>query len=100
MVVVVTKSGATALTKAKQRDFIPTVAVSDCQQTLRQMCLYWGIHPLPGAPEDLDQQLVPFISRWGQEQGQLQPGDRVVLVGGTGVKDEVHNLVLIHQVHE
>lgn len=100
MVVVVTKSGATALTKAKQRDFIPTVAVSDCQQTLRQMCLYWGIHPLPGAPEDLDQQLVSFISRWGQEQGQLQPGDRVVLVGGTGVKDEVHNLVLIHQVHE
>ena len=100
MVVVATRSGVTALTKAKQRDFIPTVAVSNCQQTLRQMCLYWGIHPLPGAPENLDQHLVSFISRWGQEQGQLQPGDRVVLVGGTGVKDEVHNLMLIHQVHE
>ncbi|MDG2380247.1 MAG: pyruvate kinase [Pirellulaceae bacterium] len=98
IVVVATRSGATALTKAKERDLIRTVAVSDCQQTLRQMSLYWGIHPLPGAPDDLEHRLVQFIVDWGLESGHLIAGDRVVFVTGTGVKADAHNLLMIHEI--
>ena len=98
MVVVATRSGATALTKSKERNLIRTVAVSDCQQTLRQMSLYWGIHPLPGAPDDLEHGLVQFIVDWGLETEHLTPGDRVVFVTGTGVKADAHNLLMILEI--
>ena len=67
MVVIATRSGNTALAKAKRRDFIPTVAVSDRIATLRQMCLFWGITPLSGGPRDLDRELIPFIDRMGSQ---------------------------------
>jgi pyruvate kinase len=98
LVVIGTRSGATALTKAKQRDCIPTVAVSDCEATLRRMCLYWGINPVPGAPADMDRHLLAFIDQWGLVQGGLQPGDRVVVVAGTGVKPGAHNLLVVHDI--
>lgn len=98
MVVIATRSGATALTKSKQRDFIPTAAVSDCESTLRRMCLYWGINPIPGAPVDMDGELLTFIDQWGLQRGGLHPGDRVVVVTGTGVKAGAHNVLVVHDV--
>lgn len=98
MVVIATRSGRTALTKAKQRDFIPTVAVSDRSATLRQMCLFWGITPLAGVPHDLDRELVRFIDEWGRAQGVLQPRDFVVFVAGTKVSIGSHNQLWVHQV--
>ncbi len=98
MVVIATRNGATALTKAKQRDFIPTVAVSDCESTLRRICLFWGINPVPGAPANMDRDLLEFIDQWGIESGGLQQGDRVVVVTGTGVKPGAHNLLVVHEV--
>jgi pyruvate kinase len=98
IVVIATRSGRTALAKAKQRDFVPTIAVSDTPATLRQMCLYWGIMPLAGAPEDLNQELIPFIDQWGRQQGILQPRDCVVIVAGTRVRAGAHNQLVVHQV--
>ncbi len=45
LVVVATQTGGTAWVKAKQRNFIPTLGVSDSMATLRRMCLFWGIMP-------------------------------------------------------
>jgi pyruvate kinase len=98
LVVIATRSGATALTKAKQRDFIPTVAVTDCESTLRRMCLFWGINPVPGAPANMDRDLLKFIDRWATDSGGLQHGDRVVVVTGTGVKPGAHNLLVVHEI--
>ncbi|MCA9150596.1 MAG: pyruvate kinase, partial [Planctomycetales bacterium] len=98
MIVIATRSGLTALEKAKHRDFIPTVAVSDRTMTLRQMCLYWGITPLAGVPHDLDRELVHFIDDWGREHGVLKTGDYVVFVAGTKVSVGSHNQLWVHQV--
>ena len=84
--------------KAKQRDFIPTIAVSDRSSTLRQMCLFWGITPLAGAPQDLDRDLIPFIDQWGRAEGILQPRDRVVFIAGTKVRADAHNQLVVHEV--
>jgi pyruvate kinase len=100
MVVIATRSGATALTKAKQRDFTPTIAVSDQAATLRQMSLYWGIFPLAGAPQDSDLELIAFVVPWGRRNGLLEPTDRVVVVTGSNVRPGVHNQLIVHEVDE
>lgn len=98
LVVIVTLRGATALAKAKQRDFIPSVAVCERESTLRRMSLYWGIQPLPGAPLKMGQDLRRYIEQWGRTSGLLSTGDRVVFVTGTGVESGAHNAIILHEV--
>jgi pyruvate kinase len=98
LVVVASRSGGTAWVKAKQRNFIPTLGVSDNDSTLRRMCLFWGIMPHRVASLDDPQQLFEEVSRWGRESKLLVPGDRVVFVTGTGVINNTHNLLVVHEV--
>lgn len=98
MVVIASHTGGTAWVKAKQRNYIPTLGVSDSPAILRRMCLFWGIMP-HGIPALGDpQSLFDDVSRWGCQTGILSPGDRVVYVTGTGLLDNAHNLLVIHQV--
>jgi pyruvate kinase len=98
LVVIMTRSGATALAKAKQRDFIPTVGLSPDETTLRQLSLFWGIVPLRGAPIADVAELWRFIEEWGKRDGLLSPGDRVVLVAGNLGQPGSHNTLLVHEV--
>jgi pyruvate kinase len=98
LVVVVSRSGNTAWVKAKQRNYIPTLGVSDVETTLRRMSLFWGIMPLRVPAMDDPQGLVDEVNRWGCASGRLQPGDIVVYVTGTGVMSDTHNLLMVQQV--
>ncbi|HTN77525.1 MAG TPA: pyruvate kinase [Pirellulaceae bacterium] len=98
MVVIATRRGGTARVKAKQRDFVRTLGVSDSEVTLRRMCLYWGIIPLPGAPVNEGPELRKFIDRWGLAGGSLQVGDRVVFITGNDFVPKAHNLLVVHEV--
>lgn len=98
LVVVVSRTGGTAWVKSKQRNFIPALGVSDSQTTLRRMGIFWGIKPLFVQNLDNPQQLFEEVSRWGKDRGLLTAGDRVVFVTGTGVIDNTHNLLVVHQV--
>lgn len=99
LVVVASRTGGTAWVKSKQRNCIRTLGVSNSDATLRRMCLFWGI--MPHKIENLDdpQQLIEEVSSWGREVGLLCVGDRVVFVTGTGVIDNTHNLLVVHEVH-
>ncbi|MGD9647463.1 MAG: pyruvate kinase [Pirellulales bacterium] len=97
LIVVASHSGATALALSKQRNFVPTVGVSDRPQTLRQMCLYWGVRPL-AAPIDATGALLRHLETWGKTSSVLASGDRIVLVSGTRMAGAGHNLVLVHEV--
>lgn len=98
MVVIATRSGATAVAKSAQRDFIPCIAVCPSTATLRRLALLWGVTPLAGAPCDSSSQLQSFIVKWGQAEGSLTPGDRIVVVAGTGLGKSVHNQIFVHEV--
>jgi len=89
MIVVATASGQTAKSLAKNRNFVPTLGVSDSEATLRRMCLYWGVIPLAGAPTD---------DSTGRAAGLLAPGDRIVLITGTGLKATAHNMIVVHEL--
>jgi pyruvate kinase len=98
LTVVASSSGATALALSKNRNSVPTVGVSDCAATLRRMCLYWGVFPLPGAPVGKSKELLEYVTKLGREKGYLKSGDRIVLVTGTGITASAHNAIVVHQL--
>jgi pyruvate kinase len=98
LIAVASHSGATALALSKQRCFVPIVGVSDCEDVLRQMCLFWGVIPLSDAPATDNQALLVYLEGWGRREGLLAAGDQIVLVAGTGLPTQGHNMVMVHQV--
>jgi pyruvate kinase len=107
LVVVASHSGRTALALSQQRSFVPTVGVSSSAETLRQMCLYWGVTPLAGAPACDLPQLIKHADEWACRFGFAKLGDRIVIVGGSHLTagpdgDElvggVHDIVTVHEV--
>jgi pyruvate kinase len=98
LVVVVSHTGATALALSKRRNLVPIVGISDRPETQRQMCLYWNVIPLTGAPMTDSHDLLRFMESWGQADGCLAPGDLIVLVAGLGLASRGHNMVRVHEV--
>jgi pyruvate kinase len=98
LVVVATRTGGTAWVKAKQRNYSPTLGVSDSEATLRRMCLFWGIMPHHVTQLDSPETLVEDVTKWGKSTGVLSAGDRVVFVTGTGLLNQTHNLVFVNEV--
>lgn len=98
LVVVASRTGGTAWVKSKQRNCIATLGVSDNPATLRRMCLFWGIVPHLINNIDNPSLLIEEVISWGRAQKILSPGDRVVFVTGTGVLDNTHNLLVVHEV--
>ncbi len=98
LIVVATHSGATALALSKLRNHVPIVAVCESEVVSQQMCLYWGVTPLIGAPTRQSDQLIKFIEGWGLRDGCISPGDHMVLVSGIGLVAMGHNMLVVHEV--
>jgi len=108
LVVVASYSGLTAEALSQHRSYVPTIGVSSSEQTLRRMCLFWGVTPLRGAPACDTQGLIRFMDAWAIEHGLATKGDRIVIVGGShltagpdGEKEMtggVHDIVIVHEV--
>jgi len=100
LVVVASHSGATALAVSGSRSYVPTVGVSAQEPTLRRMCLYGGVTPLRGLPARDINQLMDEAALWGRQQGYLQAGDRIIVVGGSHLTKGVHDILVVHVVED
>ncbi len=107
LVFVASHSGRTALALSQHRSFVPTMGVSSSEETLRQMCLYWGVRPLRGAPARNMQELIKHADEFACRSGYASRGDRIIIVGGSHLTagpeqaemaSGVHDVVLVHQV--
>ena len=98
LVVVATRGGGTCRLRSKQRDFVPTIGVSDSPIVLRKLTLYWGVTPLADAPVHDGPELRAFIDRWGRERGLIAKGDSIVFVTGTNFYPMAQNILVIHEV--
>ncbi|MEN1678928.1 MAG: pyruvate kinase [Planctomycetota bacterium] len=108
LVIVASHSGRTALALSQQRSSAPTIGVSTSEQTLRAMCLYWGVTPLREAPAESMQDLIRHADRWSVDVGLAEKGDRIVIVGGSHLTagtarnadlvTGVHDIVVVHEV--
>jgi len=99
LLVVATASGRTALSISKQRRFVYTVGLSDSPITLRRMCLYWGVVPWQSPLSDDITAVLQRVIGEAQAAGRLHKGDRVVLIGGTGLPVSRHNMIVVHELH-
>jgi pyruvate kinase len=107
LVFVASHSGRTALALSQHRSYVRTIGVSSSEATLRQMCLYWGVEPLRGAPARDLQELIKHADEWACRTGYATKGDRIVIVGGSHLaagpnRDEMaggaHDVVLVHEI--
>ena len=107
LVFVASHSGRTALALSQHRSFVPTIGVSSRESTLRQMCLYWGVTPIRGAPARDIQGLIKHADEWACRAGYAAKGDRIVIVGGSHLAagphfeemaGGVHDVVLVHEI--
>ena len=105
LVFVASHSGRTALALSQHRSYIPIVGISSRESTLRQMCLYWGVTPVPGFPALDMQELIRYVDAWSCREGYAVKGDRIVIVGGSHLTagpdrnaSGVHDVVLVHEV--
>jgi pyruvate kinase len=98
LIIVATATGVSALSVSQYRGPAPIVGVSEATASLRRMCLYWGVIPLPNAPVNDDRRLLEYIIARGRESGDLANGDRLILLSGTGLPTSRHNMLLVHEV--
>ncbi len=98
MVICASTEGETARTLSKNRNFVPTVGVSNSAATLRRMCLYWGVIPVENAPTDDANKLLDYVIARAQDISYVEHGDRVVLLTGTRLIERGQNAILVHEV--
>ena len=99
LVVVSTRSGATARIRAKQRDNVPTIGVSNSKRTLQQMSLFWGIIPL-SVENAYGPELRQQIARWALANDIGRVGDQMVFVTGSQFVEHAHNLIVVHAIED
>lgn len=99
LIVVATHSGKTAMAVSKQRNRVPILALSDCPETTRRMCLYWGVSPMEtSVVQESPRDLIEYVVDWGKREGVLSSGSRMVIVASSDWSTEGHDLMLIHAI--
>ena len=97
LVVIASSNADAAILKSKQRDFIPTIAVTDQPKMVNRMCLLWGISPLLIESIQMED-LRNRVCQWASESRILKSGDRVVFVADTELWPGVHDTVMIWSI--
>ncbi len=86
-IIVVTRSGFSALMVSKHRPNTRILAVARDERVGRRMRLYWGVEPLDVEwTEDRDELIVRAVER-GLEEGKLGMGDAVMVVSGSTLEE-------------
>ncbi len=98
LVVICSHKSHAAMLKSKQRDFIPTVGISDDPRELRQMCLFWGVLPVFYAGSIEDEGLEQFINDWAKQHTDVQTDDPFVVVTDTELMPGIHDSVLVAKI--
>ncbi len=98
-IVVVTRSGKTALAVSGLRNAMPILALTDSPETARWLCVAWGVRAIvTEAGKGTPQTLIAFINQWGRDNQVLEPGHRVVLVGASDWTKPEKDLLLVHTI--
>ncbi|WP_333825312.1 pyruvate kinase [Pinisolibacter sp.] len=80
--VCLTQSGSTGLRAARERPFVPVIALTASPAMARRLALVWGVHCVVAEDaRDVDD-MVDRGCRAAFTQGFARPGQRVVVVGG------------------
>ncbi len=99
LIVVITKSGRTALSMSKQRHAMPTLAITKDLATSRKLCLVWGVYPLfVDLQEDDPKVVLSTVIDWGKSNGALKTGSKIALILDSIWSEEGHDVLMIHEL--
>ena len=77
-----TTSGSTARLIARYRPRQPIIAVSPDPQTVKRLCLVWGVYPWPTRGFKNTDEMVHVLQAKAVESGLVKRGDLVVITAG------------------
>jgi pyruvate kinase len=77
-----TESGATAYKVARERPPVPILALSPNIETLRRLCLVWGVHCVRTGPLDRFKSAVVNAARAARDGGFATEADQIVVTAG------------------
>lgn len=99
LIVIATSTGRTALALSHARGRVPILAVSHREDTVRKLCIYWGV---TGIQSKLVRQsadaLLQYVVQWGLDNNILKSGNKIVVVGHTNWIAGGHDLMMVHVV--
>ena len=99
LLVVATRTGKTAMALSKQRRRVPIIAVTDCEETARQMCLFWGVTPMvTPAVCFMPDKFIDWVVEMARQHHAIQSGDKLVVVGNSRWEHRFHDMMLVHVV--
>lgn len=77
-----TTSGSTARLIARYRPQQPIIAVSPDPQTVKMLCLVWGVYPIPIRGFKSTDEMVQLLQKKALEFGVVKPKDLVAITAG------------------
>jgi pyruvate kinase len=77
-----TTSGGTARLIARYRPQQPIIAVSPDPQTVKMLCLVWGVHAVPIRGFKSTDEMVNLLQKKALELGVVKPNDLVAITAG------------------
>jgi pyruvate kinase len=80
-----TDSGFTARLISRFRPRPPVIAVTPRPETLRRLCLSWGVFPLLAPHLKDTDHMLRVVKEQAVRAGMLSPGDRVIITAGTPI---------------
>ena len=89
-IVCCTRSGHTARMAARHRISVPVIAVSPEEATVRRLALVWGVKPVLCDEFDTTDGMIRTSLDAARTAGGLNPGDHVVIVGGSPASGPGH----------
>lgn len=99
LIVVLTRSGSTAIAISELRGPIPIIALTDDPRIARWVNLAWGVHPIATDVCRQDpKRIVDFVTAWARTRRLVESDQRIVLVGTTDWTLPGKNLMLVHTV--
>ncbi len=84
-IIACTETGTTARLVAKYRPSQPLYAASKVKETLRRMCLYWGVVPIACQNTDNRSEEIDEALKLAQNAGNFENGTMAVALGGLSV---------------
>ncbi|MCT7376535.1 pyruvate kinase [Chelativorans salis] len=85
-IITYTASGTTGLRAARERPYVPIIALSPVVETARRLSLVWGTHCVVSEDAtDLDD-MVDRACRIAYEEQFAKPGDRVIITAGVPLR--------------
>jgi pyruvate kinase len=98
LVVIASSTGEIARLKSKQRDYIHTICLTDDENVLKKLSLFWGIVPVRIDSLLQKDQLYSFVNQWVKSYGDGKPGDPIVMVSDTEWLPGIHDTIMVYRI--